>query len=290
MTSPNHAGLPDNEGVGGWGGDGGPLSIIGRYGEQLVMWPFSRLLGWLLDDDPENFDTVAELFENVVPAIVRRVLGVLGLVIGGGSSDDLDPITAAELVAAIPFVGDVSKALRGITSGLSGGLLAGAENIEDLQDKTQALADVVGYRATYMPQGSGTYPVGSWKWLGFTATVGPAVGTTVTPEGMIVLGSRGLWRADTQVYFSWEAVLGAVEVEIVVFDEFGGVFGKRSFKANTGTGSTTHFTAICNYTFVTPRPGFGVRVQARTDGPGREILTGLQYTSFTVNKWSSETE
>lgn len=289
MTSPDNGGIPDNESVGGWGGDGGPLSILGRYGEQMVMWPFSRFLGWLLDAPPEDFDTVAELFDNLVPAIVRRVLGVLGLVIGGGTSDDLDPATAADLIAAIPFVGDVAKALQGITSGLTGGLLSGAQNIEDLQDKTQALQDVVGYRATYMPEGSGTYPVGSWKWLQFSATVGPAVGTLVTPEGMIVLQSRGLWRADTQVYFSWEAVLDVVEVEIVVFDEFGNTFGKRSFKVQTGTGLASQYTALCNYTFVTPRPGFGVRVQARTDGLGREILTGLQYTSFSVNKWSSET-
>lgn len=289
MTSPDGAGLPDKEDVGGWaGGSTGPLAILEQFGQYLIMRPLDRLLSGLLGTEPGSFDTVEELVQDLIPAIIRKVLGGLGDLLGGGSSGAGSSVDV-DLLDKIPLLADVAKALQGITSGLTGGLLSGAQNIEDLQDKTQALQDVVGYRATYMPEGSGTYPVGSWKWLGFTATVGPAVGTLVTPEGMIVLQSRGLWRADTQVYFSWEAALDVVEVEIVVFDEFGNTFGKRSFQVKTGLGGNSQYTALCNYTFVTPRPGFGVRVRARTDGLGREILTGLQYTSFSVNKWSSET-
>lgn len=290
MTSPDGAGLPDDEQVGGWGGDYGPLTQLQKMGEQLVLWPFSRFLGFILNAPPEDFDTLQELFQNLIPAIIRRVLGNLGGLLGSGDAGDLDEDTANDLLANIPIVGDVVKALQGITTGVSAALLPGAQSIKDLQDATQALEGVVGYHATYMPEGSGTYPVGAWKWLGFTATVGPHVGTSVAPDGGITLHSRGLWRADTQVYFSWEAVLDVVEVEIVVFDEFGVVYGKRSFKVQTGTGLASYYTAVNNYTFVVPRSGFRVRVQARTDGLAREILTGLQYTSFTVNKWSDETE
>lgn len=184
-----------------------------------------------------------------------------------------------------------SKVL-GLVSGLNdlwGANDANSLEIEDLQDKTQKLEGVVGYRAAYMPEGSGTTPVGNWKWLGFTATVGPQVGTAIGPDGGITLLSKGLWRSDTQVYFSWETTLPVVEAEIVVFDEFGVEFGKRSFRSKTGTGGDSYESIGLNYTFVVPRAGFRVFVRARSAGLGREILTGLRYTSLTVNKWSSET-
>lgn len=290
MTSPDGAGLPDKEDAGGWaGGSTGPLAILEQFGQYLIMRPLDRLLSGLLGTEPGSFDTVEELVQDLIPAVIRKVLGGLGDLLGGGSSGAGSSVDV-DLLGKIPVVGDIVKALQGITTGISAALLPGAESIKDLQDKTQALEGVIGYHATYMPEGSGTYPVWSWKWLGFTATVGPNVGTSVSPDGGITLLSKGLWRADVQVYFSWEMLLGQVEVEIVVFDEYGAVYGKRSYKVNTSTGLGSYYTAVTNYTFVVPRSGFRVRVQARTDGLAREILTGLQYTSFTVNKWSDETE
>ncbi|ATW59024.1 hypothetical protein PBI_MAHDIA_25 [Gordonia phage Mahdia] len=290
MTSPDGAGLPDKEDVGGWaGGSTGPLAILEQFGQYLIMRPLDRLLSGLLGTEPGSFDTVEELVQDLIPAIIRKVLGGLGDLLGGGSSGAGSSVDV-DLLDKIPLLADVAKAIRGITTGLTGDLLSGAESIKDLQDKTQELEGVIGYHATYMPEGSGTYPVGSWKWLGFTSTVGPHVGTVVSPDGGITLLSKGLWRADVQVYFSYEMVLGQVEVEIVVFDEYGAVYGKRSLKVLTSTGSASYYTAVTNYTFVVPRSGFRVRVRARTDGLAREILTGLQYTSFTVNKWSDETE
>ena len=291
MTSPDGQGLPDpTEDVGGWaGGSTGPLAILGQFGQAIIMKPLDRLLAGLLGTEPGSFDTVEELVQDLIPAIIRKVLGDLGSLLGGGSTE-LDPGEASDILSKIPVLSDVVKALQGITAGISADLVPGAESIKDLQDKTQELEGVIGYHATYMPQGSGTYPVGSWKWLGFTATVGPHVGTVSAPDGGITLLSKGLWRADVQVYFSFEMVLGKVEVEIVVFDEYGNEYGKRSYRVLTSTGSEAYYTAVTNYTFVVPRSGFRVRVRARTDGLAREILTGMQYTSFTVNKWSDETE
>lgn len=126
MTSPDGAGLPDDEQVGGWGGDYGPLTQLQKMGEQLVLWPFSRFLGFILNAPPEDFDTLQELFQNLIPAIIRRVLGNLGGLLGSGDAGDLDEDTANDLLANIPIVGDVVKVVQGITTGLSGALAGAA--------------------------------------------------------------------------------------------------------------------------------------------------------------------
>lgn len=290
MTSPDGAGVPSNEDVGGWaGGSTGPLAILEQFGQYLIMRPLDRLLSGLLGTEPGSFDTVEELVQDLIPAIIRKVLGGLGDLLGGGSSGAGSSVDV-DLLDKIPLLADVAKAIRGITTGLTGDLLSGAESIQDLQDKTQALEGVIGYHAAYMPEGSGTTPVGDWKFLQFTATVGPHVGTSVAPDGGITLHSKGLWRSDVQVYFSWETTLPVVEVEIIVYDEFGAEYAKRSFRTKTGTGGDSYESVGVNFTFAVPRSGFRVRVRARSAGLAREILTGLRYTSFTVNKWSSESE
>lgn len=269
--------------------------FLGALGIPAIGTLFDKIAD--LSDEIEswfgNTESLAGDFSDLIHNLINNPIAVLGAI-----PQALVTGLPSALTDFLSMFGQFSDISQGIPTIPINSLVQGFKDgwgnrdaeIADLQDKTQALEGVQGYRATYMPVGSGTYPVGNWKWLGFTATVGPSVGTTVTSEGMIVLHSKGLWRSDCQVYFSWEAVLDVIEVEIVVFDEFGSVYGKRSLKLKTGTGTNSQYTATCNYTFVVPRPGFGVRVQARTDALGREILTGLQYTSFTVNKWSSETE
>lgn len=119
MTSPDGAGIPDKEDVGGWaGGSTGPLAILEQFGQYLIMRPLDRLLSGLLGTEPGSFDTVEELVQDLIPAIIRKVLGGLGGVLGGGSSgagSDVD----TDLLGKIPVVGDIVKALQGTTAGLT---------------------------------------------------------------------------------------------------------------------------------------------------------------------------
>lgn len=125
MTSPDGAGIPDEEGVGDWPASGTPLGNLAKMGEALVLWPFSRFLGALLDEPPEMFDTLNELFQNLIPAIIRKVLKDLANVLGGGSSE-AGSSTAEDIVSKIPVIGDVVKVVQGVTTGLSGALATAA--------------------------------------------------------------------------------------------------------------------------------------------------------------------
>lgn len=125
MTSPDGAGVPNNEDVGGWGDDYGPLSILGKLGQALVMRPLDRLLSGLLGEPAGSFDTVEELVQDLIPAIIRKVLRDLGNLLGGGSSQAGGDV-AGDLIGKIPVVGDVVKVVQGITTGLSGALASAA--------------------------------------------------------------------------------------------------------------------------------------------------------------------
>lgn len=130
MTSPDGAGLPDKEDVGGWaGGSTGPLAILEQFGQYLIMRPLDRLLSGLLGTEPGSFDTVEELVQDLIPAIIRKVLGDLGSLLVGGSSQAGSDV-AADIIGKIPVIGDVVKVVQGVTSGLSGALATAAGLVE----------------------------------------------------------------------------------------------------------------------------------------------------------------
>lgn len=123
MTSPDGAGIPDKEDVGGWSDDYGPLSILGALGQALIMKPLDKFLSGLLGTPAGSFDTVEELVQDLIPAVIRRVLQGLGGVLGGGSSgagSDVD----TDILGKIPVIGDLVKASQGVTTGLAGGMLS----------------------------------------------------------------------------------------------------------------------------------------------------------------------
>lgn len=45
MTSPDGAGIPDKEDVGGWSGDYGPVSILGQLGPKRPEWSDASSVG-----------------------------------------------------------------------------------------------------------------------------------------------------------------------------------------------------------------------------------------------------
>ena len=124
MTSPDGAGIPDKEDVGGWAsGSTGPLAILEQFGQYLIMRPLDRLLSGLLGTEPGSFDTVEELVQDLIPAIIRKVLGGLGDLLGGGSSGAGSSVDV-DLLDKIPIIGDLVKAAQGVTTGLAGGMLS----------------------------------------------------------------------------------------------------------------------------------------------------------------------
>lgn len=143
MTSPDGAGLPDKEDVGGWaGGSTGPLAILEQFGQYLIMRPLDRLLSGLLGTEPGSFDTVEELVQDLIPAIIRKVLGGLGDLLGGGSSGAGSSVDV-DLLDKIPVVGDIAKTIQGITSGLSGALADAAGLIGQRWDQVDRHAESI---------------------------------------------------------------------------------------------------------------------------------------------------
>ena len=130
MTSPDGAGLPDKEDVGGWaGGSTGPLAFLEQFGQYLIMKPLDKFLSGLLGTPAGSFDTVEELVQDLIPAIIRRVLGNLTGALTGSGGSDLDQSTADDIIGNIPIIGDIVKVVGGSTSGLTGGMATAAADM-----------------------------------------------------------------------------------------------------------------------------------------------------------------
>lgn len=85
--------------------------------ERMVLQPFSYLIAWLLDEPVENWDSIAELRDNLIPAIIRRILGPLGTLFSTGDSDDIDSGTKSSLLGNIPLIGPLAQAITGVAGG-----------------------------------------------------------------------------------------------------------------------------------------------------------------------------
>lgn len=65
--------------------------------QALIFTPLSYLLAWIVDGDPDDYDTLEEIQDNLIPALIRLPLRILAQLIGG-----------------IPIIGDaVEDALAG---------------------------------------------------------------------------------------------------------------------------------------------------------------------------------
>lgn len=284
MTSPDNAGIPDTEDVGGWAGQYGPLAQLGKFGQYLIMRPLDRLLSGLLGVPAGSFDTVEELVANLIPTIIRKVLGDLGKIFGGQTSE-AGGATASDLLGKIPGVSDVAKAIQGIGTGLTGPLSTAAASVANLQDRTQALEGVKGYAQYYLSQ---TYQPGtSYTRVPFDIQVGPSLGVTFD-NGVMTLGSKGLWQAQAQLQFDYLTgpVSKRIYIQIAVMTPAGAGYVVRNASVETNDNAET---LLSQFRFVVPAAGYKVEVRAAVGTGYRSVLSGINTTGFDMLKISSET-
>lgn len=280
------------------------LPALANAALQAVLIPLSHLLAWIVGGDPEDWDTLEELRDNLIPALIRLPLRILGQLFSTGSAAELDSTTANTLLGSIPIIGDVAKVVQGITTGLSGAFATAAglvglrwnqvdaheDSITDLQDKTQALEGVIGYGCRYMSSSPGITT--SPEVMPFNTQVGPAVGVTLLSGGRFQLDSKGLWRMEAQTYFQTAKLCPPrCFMDIVIRAPGGAEFTRLKAMASTDDGVTvTNVMPV-----VVPAAGYTAEVQAWTSaipllgGNLRSIAGGFTNTRFSVFKISDET-
>lgn len=305
MTSPDGRPLSDyqdtqGQPIGQW-----PMLInLGKLGEKIIMTPLAHLLAWILGGSVQDWDELSELRDNLIPALIRLPLRILGQLFSTGSASELDSETSSTLLSSIPIIGDVAKVVQGITTGLTGVFATAAglvglrweqvnsheDAITDLQDKTQALEGVIGYGCRYMSSSPGVTT--SAEVMPFNSQVGPAVGVTLLSGGRFRLDSKGLWRMEAQTYFGTAKLCPPrCFMDIVIRDAGGSEFTRLKAMASTDDGVTvTNVMPV-----VIPSAGYTAEVQAWTSsiplvgGNLRSIIGGLTTTRFSVFKISDET-
>lgn len=100
--------------------------------ERMILQPLSYLLSWLAGGSPSDWDTVEEIRNDLLPAIIRRVLGPLGNLLGTGDDDDIDSDTKTSLLANIPGASAIYNVVTGVATGLTG-ILATAAGLVGLR-------------------------------------------------------------------------------------------------------------------------------------------------------------
>nr|DAL34333.1 MAG TPA_asm: hypothetical protein [Caudoviricetes sp.] len=102
MTSPDGRPLSayqdtQPEPVGSW-----PMMVnLSKLGEKIIMTPLAHLIAWVLGDDVEDWDTLEELRDNLIPALLRRPLEILaGIFHTGTDETGIVGLTAIEKLFA----------------------------------------------------------------------------------------------------------------------------------------------------------------------------------------------
>lgn len=109
--------------------------------QMLIFTPLSYLLAWIVDGDPEDWDTLEEIREDFLPALVKRVLGPLGRFIDLGHDDEIDSALGDKLTPIRTAATGVNDLADNIRNAVSGGVAAGTGAIADAFD---AVADLFG--------------------------------------------------------------------------------------------------------------------------------------------------
>lgn len=191
-----------------------------------------------------------------------------------------------------------SPILQGLTDGLTGaaGFLAGlfslkwdqvdqsTTDITDLQDKTQALQDVIGYGCSYMHSTQNIDVFNTKKKMMFSTQVGPIVGCTLA-DGGFTLNSKGLWEVQTQMTYNFYIVGDkSIDLDVRVYTPGGSLYFEKLYHDKTGERVTR--SNVCQ--FVVPAAGYKVFVYANC-AVARGILGGVSLTGLRVSKISGET-
>lgn len=107
--------------------------------QMLIFTPLSYLLAWIVDGDPEDYDTLEEIQDNLIPALIRLPLRILAQLIGG-----------------IPIIGDA------VEHALAGWLRTTNENAVDAIETAVSVGTQVNYvqQVIALQSGMGVHETG----------------------------------------------------------------------------------------------------------------------------------
>lgn len=100
-----------------------------------VIPPFAHLLAWLLDDEVEEWDTIDEIKSNLIPALLRRPLELLGNLFDGFTGGDTEDVVSEGITFGASLLAKLfapaQSLLDGVLSGYTGTVSSGA-TVSDL--------------------------------------------------------------------------------------------------------------------------------------------------------------
>lgn len=194
---------------------------------------------------------------------------------------------------------DLADAFLGDYDGSNASLGAIRDGQLDLRNSLDALRDVSGYAAAYMPVNP-FESRGVWLTAPFTASMladpvtGEPIGknATVNGDGTITL-EKGTWTIFAKV--SWDQHdSGRTSVAIEVLNPSGGVYSLSEYYGNVEQGQ--YSTAAFSHTVVCPDPGYKVRVRYYNQVPGIGLywklrwLGGTHRSQLSVSRWDLNTD
>lgn len=99
--------------------------------QMLIFTPLSYLLAWIVDGDPEDWDSLEEIQDNLIPALIRLPLRILAQLIGG-----------------IPIIGDaVEDALAGWLKNTNEKAVDAAETVVSVGTQVAYFQQVIAVRS-----------------------------------------------------------------------------------------------------------------------------------------------
>ena len=115
------------------GGDINLLELLGgNLFNLMVMRPLSHLLAWVLDGEPEDWDTLEELRDNLIPALIRLPLRIL-----------------VELIGDIPIIGNaVENALAGWLKTTNSNAVDAKETVIDIETRVTKIQEIFDVTST----------------------------------------------------------------------------------------------------------------------------------------------
>ena len=171
------------EPVGSW-----PMMVnLSKLGEKIIMTPLAHLIAWVLGDDVEDWDTLEELRDNLIPALLRRPLEILAGIFHTGT----DETGIVGLTAIAKLFAPVQNIIDAIFNGYHGT----SESGKNLNDISVTMANVDN-RISALEGGGVRYSITSSTTIdlsGKTKVKGVLIGSSsaATAGGTDVAGTPG---------------------------------------------------------------------------------------------------
>ncbi|AOE44304.1 minor tail protein [Gordonia phage Eyre] len=110
-----------------------------RIRDAVIIAPFAWLIAFIAGGDESDWDTLDEIQANLLPALVRRVLGPLGRFIDTGADDEIDGDLGDKLNPIRTAATGVNDLADNIRNAVTGGVAAGIGNIAEAFDAVASL-------------------------------------------------------------------------------------------------------------------------------------------------------